>query len=85
MLDLDHFKNINDTSGHAAGDKLLQEIANRLKNCVESCDIIGRLGGDEFVVLLGQINRDEDAARVAERANIRSKKKTGAVHVCYRQ
>lgn len=81
FLDLDHFKQVNDTLGHDAGDDLLKQVSSRLTTVVregdtvvggesdnmESQHTIARLGGDEFVVLLGQINRAEDAARVAER------------------
>ncbi|MCU7938300.1 MAG: EAL domain-containing protein [gamma proteobacterium symbiont of Bathyaustriella thionipta] len=51
-IDMDHFKNINDTHGHDIGDGLLIEIAKRLKNSVRECDIVSRLGGDEFVVVI---------------------------------
>ena len=54
FLDLDHFKDINDTLGHSAGDKLLIEIAERLRTCVRSNDLIARLGGDEFVIVVDQ-------------------------------
>lgn len=52
MLDLDHFKKINDTCGHAMGDKVLQEVAHLLRNSVRSVDVLGRLGGEEFAILL---------------------------------
>jgi diguanylate cyclase (GGDEF)-like protein len=52
LLDLDGFKTINDQAGHAAGDRLLAELAERWKASLRSCDILGRHGGDEFVLLL---------------------------------
>lgn len=58
FLDLDNFKSLNDTQGHAAGDLLLIEAANRLKNCVRETDTVARLGGDEFVVVVDGLKVD---------------------------
>ena len=67
FLDLDHFKVINDSFGHLAGDELLTEVARRLARCLRSVDTLARLGGDEFALLLEEVNEPSDAARVAER------------------
>lgn len=67
FLDLDHFKNINDTLGHAAGDKLLQEVAGRLIQVTENNDVIARWGGDEFIILLRGIEQLETLHEKAER------------------
>ncbi len=67
LLDLDRFKLVNDSFGHAAGDALLTEIAPRLNEVLRPGDTIGRLGGDEFVVLLGDIVDEHAAIEVAER------------------
>ncbi len=66
FLDLDRFKQVNDTLGHHVGDILLREVADRLKLCVREMDIVSRLGGDEFVILLTAIHQAEDAAKVAQ-------------------
>ncbi|MNF78799.1 Cyclic di-GMP phosphodiesterase Gmr [compost metagenome] len=64
-VDLDRFKEVNDTHGHAVGDMLLQTVANRLKGCVRETDTVARIGGDEFVVLLHRIHASGDADCVA--------------------
>jgi diguanylate cyclase (GGDEF)-like protein len=67
FLDLDGFKQINDSLGHPIGDKLLQSIAKRLVNCIRGSDTVSRQGGDEFVVLLSEVAQTEDAAVAARR------------------
>lgn len=63
FLDLDNFKPLNDKYGHAVGDLLLTEAAQRLNGCVRGIDTVARLGGDEFVVMLNGLNHDQDVSR----------------------
>ena len=67
FIDLDFFKHINDSLGHAIGDQLLQSVAERLVSCVRATDTVCRQGGDEFVILLSEIERPQDAALTAEK------------------
>jgi diguanylate cyclase (GGDEF)-like protein/PAS domain S-box-containing protein len=66
-LDIDRFKHVNDTAGHAAGDRLIKSISARLLNCVRSSDTVCRLGGDEFVILLSEVARAKGAAVTAKK------------------
>lgn len=67
FLDLDDFKKINDTLGHAVGDQLLKELSTDIVNCVRFTDTVSRHGGDEFVILLTEIEHKQDAAQIAEK------------------
>jgi diguanylate cyclase (GGDEF)-like protein/PAS domain S-box-containing protein len=67
FIDLDRFKLVNDSLGHAAGDKLLKEAAARLAQCVRSGDTVGRLGGDEFSAILSGLGKPSDASIVAQK------------------
>jgi diguanylate cyclase (GGDEF)-like protein len=66
MMDIDHFKAINDSLGHAAGDVVLVQIADIMRECVRESDVIARYGGEEFVILLPETDRD-GAMAIAER------------------
>ena len=67
LIDLDNFKRINDLGGHAAGDRVLLETADRLRGCMRSCDTVARLGGDAFVVLLTELDLPSDIDQVADK------------------
>jgi diguanylate cyclase (GGDEF)-like protein len=67
VIDLDRFKNINDTLGHDAGDKLLIEVADRLGQCTRDGDTIARLGGDEFTIIMEDVKTFEDAVKIVDK------------------
>lgn len=67
FIDLDHFKSVNDTLGHGAGDRLLQEVATRLAFCTREGDIVARYGGDEFVMVLPNLSGDDVVEPLVER------------------
>ncbi len=66
FLDLDNFKQVNDTMGHELGDQLLVSVAKRLKSVVREVDTVGRLGGDEFILLLDRISKESDGERIVK-------------------
>jgi diguanylate cyclase (GGDEF)-like protein len=67
FIDLDQFKQINDTLGHACGDQLLCAVAERLRHIVRECDVVARFGGDEFIVLQSPVKKPEEASTLAHR------------------
>ncbi len=67
FIDLDRFKHVNDSLGHGAGDKLLRQVAERLKECIRSNDILVRMGGDEFLIILNGVEGRDAAERIATR------------------
>lgn len=67
FVDIDRFKEVNDELGHAAGDRLLQEISSRLAQCARGSDTVARFGGDEFVMLADELAQPDDAALVADK------------------
>jgi polar amino acid transport system substrate-binding protein len=72
-MDLDHFKNLNDSQGHQAGDQFLVEVGQFIKSVIRKGDTVGRLGGDEFVILLGNIDHEEEAIKLAQKLNLKMK------------
>ncbi|MCK5394904.1 MAG: diguanylate cyclase, partial [Gammaproteobacteria bacterium] len=72
-LDFDHFKNINDTLGHAAGDKFLVKMASRIQSCVRDVDTVARLGGDEFLIMLAEVGGERHETDAKYEQSIREK------------
>ena len=76
-LDLDMFKNVNDSLGHPTGDELLRQVGDRLRRCVQPTDTISRVGGDEFFIIQTNIGDATDAERLARRiCRMRSERPT---------
>jgi diguanylate cyclase (GGDEF)-like protein/PAS domain S-box-containing protein len=78
FLDIDHFKTVNDTLGHEAGDSLLKAFAQTLQSCVQASDTVARLGGDEFTILLEGLSKADDAKAVAWMLLARSRRQVAA-------
>ena len=74
FLDLDKFKVVNDTLGHAGGDRLLVGVVERVKSCIRESDTLCRIGGDEFVILLHNISNEEDVNIIAEKIRVEMQK-----------
>ncbi|MCF8170804.1 MAG: EAL domain-containing protein [Candidatus Methylopumilus sp.] len=81
MMDLDHFKNLNDTQGHDVGDRLLKQVGRRLMDCVRPDDTVSRVGGDEFVIILERLG--QDVAIATQRAHDLVKKIQASVSQLY--
>jgi diguanylate cyclase (GGDEF)-like protein len=82
ILDVDHFKSINDTHGHAAGDAVLREVARRVRESIRSNDVLGRYGGDELVLLVTDINEHDFARRLESlRNSVRAPIPVGEVEI----
>lgn len=79
FCDIDNFKSVNDTWGHATGDVVLEKIADRVRDCVRAGDTVGRMGGDEIVVLLPGLHDIEEAARIAETIRLHAAE---PIHCC---
>ncbi|MDX8386681.1 MAG: EAL domain-containing protein [Gallionella sp.] len=69
FIDLDQFKEINDSLGHSIGDRLLQTATKKITHCLRQCDTLARFGGDEFIVILNELNDKKDAIKVARKIN----------------
>ncbi|MBO0959001.1 diguanylate cyclase [Neobacillus sp. MM2021_6] len=67
FLDIDRFKEVNDTMGHDIGDEIIKEFARRVKGCIRRKDLFARLGGDEFIILLNDLNDQKEAIQIAQR------------------
>ena len=71
LLDLDHFKAVNDSFGHFVGDEFLREVSARLRNCVRKGDTLARLGGDEFAIVMPELSSREEADKQLLASSIR--------------
>ena len=79
ILDIDHFKKVNDTWGHSSGDRVIQVMAQTISNCLRNIDMVGRIGGEEFVILLLETDKDK-ALFVAERVRLALQNTTKATN-----